>query len=131
MKIQKLFLSLCLLTFLVTGMSQAPTKLFDVKNGNGIVDNGVAQPQATYIVFKNAAAKQAIIDSFATAYDYQATVPDPANPGQTIPNPQSKQAFFNRRLTLFIRDVHKSEQVKVAAKTATDTASAAADADLP
>ena len=121
--------------------AQAPTKLFDVRNGNGIVDNSVAQPQATYIAYKDAAAKQKVLDAFATAYGYPATVPNPAfdsskpvdaqtNP-QTIPNPQTKQAFFNRQLTAYIRDIVRSEAIKTAAKTASDTASTAVDLDLP
>lgn len=121
--------------------AQAPTKLFDVRNGNGIVDNGVTQAQATYIVYKDQPAKQKVLDAFVSAYGYQATVPNPAfdsskpvdaqtNP-QTIPNPQSKQAFFNRQLTAYIRDIVRSEAIKTAAKTASDSAATTADSDLP
>ena len=127
---KQLFLLFTLLLAL-TSVAQTPARLFDVRNGNGIVDNAVAQPFATYIAYKDSASKNKIIDAFATAYGYQANIPDPANPGQTIPNPQSKQGFFNARLTAYIKDVYKAQQVATAAKTASDTAASAADAEVP
>lgn len=115
---------LLLFLFALPLSAQAPTKLFDVKNGNGIVDNGVAQAQATYVVYRDANAKTAIIQAFCDAYGYQATIN-----GQ--PNPQSKQAFFNQQITHYIKDVYRAQLVKTAAEAAGKTAGDNADADLP
>lgn len=111
--------------------AQAPNRLFDVRNGNGTIDGATTYARAVVIPFKDAASEQKIIDSFATAYGYQATIADPANPGQTIPNPQSKKQFFMRQLTRYINDVHRAEVVKTAAKTAGEGAGATADGELP
>ena len=47
---KKTFVAFCLVVLILTAgivsIAQAPTKLFDVRNGNGIIDNGVTQPQA-------------------------------------------------------------------------------------
>lgn len=113
-------------------MATLPQKLFDVRNGNNCVDaDATAYPAATVIVFKDAAAKNKVVDSFATAYGYQATIPDPANPGQTINNPQSKQAFYNARLTDFIRDIYRSVTIRAAEVAAAVTAKTNADGELP
>lgn len=114
-----------------TSDAQIPTRLFYVRNGNGLVENSVTYNRATYIAFKDNASKDAIIDAFCAMGGYTDTVPDPANPGQTIPNPQSKQAFYNKRIEAFIRDTYKSYRVSVAEKAAKATAEAAAEAELP
>jgi hypothetical protein len=113
-----------------------PTKLFDVQNGNGAVLD-VTYPRATLIAFKDNASKDAVIDAFAAMGGYQDTVPnpayDPAVPGSTptIPNPQSKQQFYTKRVTQFIRDTYKSYKISVAEKAAKATAETAAEAELP
>ena len=95
-----IFLSLFFLSIVAT--AQAPTKLFDVRNGNGIVDNGTAQPVATYVAYKDAAAKQAVIDALCDVGNYDAL--DPA----TRP---TKQAFANREITNWLRErVRESRQ---------------------
>lgn len=82
--------------------AQAPSKLFDVRNGNGIVDNGTAQPVATYIAYKDAAAKQAVIDALCDVGNYDALDPT------TRP---SKQAFANREISNWLRErVRESRQ---------------------
>lgn len=69
--------------------AQAPTKLFDVRN---------AGQTATTIEFKDAAAEDAVIDAFAAAGGW---LPNLTNGnGQ----PVTKQQFFNRELSAFIRD---------------------------
>ncbi len=93
----------------------APSKLFDISNGNGAVIGGETVTRGTLIWYANNAAKNKVEDQFALAYGYQATVTNPAfNPAlpvdpitnpATIPNPQSKAAFFNRQLTQFIKDI--------------------------
>lgn len=107
-----------------------PTKLFDIQNGNGAVLD-VTYPRATLIAFKDNAAKDAVMDAFALARGYQAMIPDPANPSNTIPNPQSKQQFFHKSIEQFIRDTYRASKVAVAVNTAKATAEAAADNELP
>lgn len=117
-------LSLFAILFALSITAQTPTKLFDVRNGNGIVDGANVQAFATYIAYKDSTSKNKIIDAFADAYGYQATIE-----GQ--PNPQSKQQFFNAKLTAYIRDVYKAQQVSVAEKAARDSAGTTADGELP
>lgn len=109
----------------------APTKLFSVNNGNGAVINAETATRATLIWFRDNAAKQSVIADFCDAYGYQATVPDPARLGQTIPNPQSQQEFFNDQLRRYIREVIRGQRVQAAADSAGASAGAAADGDLP
>ena len=105
-------------------LAQTPTKLFDVRNGNGIVDGANTQAFATYIAYKDSASKNKIIDAFADAYGYQATIND-------APNSQSKQQFYNAKLTAYIRDVYRAQQIGAAEKVARDSASTTADGELP
>lgn len=102
-----------------------PTKLFNVSNGNNVVESGLTIPAATLIAFRDGAAKNKIIDAVANAGQYQATLPDGS------PNPQSKQQFFNKFLETTLRDIFRNDAISAAAKTAGNTAGAAADADLP
>lgn len=127
-------------TFLVLAFgagtfTQVPTKLFDVRNGNGLTLDAVTYTRATAIVYRDNAAKDKVESAFATAYGYQETIPNP-NAGQegqpaTIPNPESKRAFMQKQLTRYIKDIVRSEDIKAAAKTAGDNAAASVDADLP
>lgn len=116
---------------------QVPTRLFDVRNGNGLVENGTTYNRATYIAFKDNASKDAIIDAVCAMGGYQATIPNPAyDPNvegsqPTIPNPQTKQAFFNKRIEQFLRDNYKAWKISTAEKAAKATAESAADAELP
>lgn len=110
---------------------QIPTRLFDVRTGNGAIDNGTTYPQATLIVFKDKASKDAVIAAFADQYNYQATVPDPADAGKTIANPQNQTQFFNARLTSFIKEVYTASGINAATKTARENAKTAADAVVP
>ena len=63
-----------LLFVAITASAQAPNKLFAVKNGNGIVDNGVTQDQAVYIVFKDAAAKLTVTDALCDTANFGALI---------------------------------------------------------
>lgn len=119
---KKLLFLIAFLAFPLT--AQVPTRLFDVRNGNGIVDGANAYAAATYIAYKDAASKNKIIDAFCAAYGYQTTIG-----GQ--PNPQSKQAFYNQQLTRFIKEVYKAQLVKAAAETAGKNAGDSADAEVP
>lgn len=79
---KKLFLLFALL-FAVTVSAQAPNKLFAVKNGNGLVDNGVTQDQAIYIVFKDAAAKLTVMDALCDTANFKGLIrPEGETPQQ-------------------------------------------------
>jgi hypothetical protein len=47
-------------------------------------------------------------------YNYSATVADPENPGQTIPNPESPNQFANRMVRTYIRQVVEADAVNQA-----------------
>lgn len=121
---KQVFSLILLLGFLLTTQGQIPTKLFDVKNGNGAVHSGTTYPDATLIAYKDSVSKSAIIDAFADTYGYQATI-------NGSPNPQNKQAFFNQTLQNFIKGIYKTQKSQVAQNAARVTAEAAADAELP
>lgn len=130
-------------TFLLslTMHAQAPTKLFDVANGNGATVGGITADRATIIWYRDNQAKNKVMQAFGDAYGYQANIPNPAfdstkpvdpvtNPA-TIPNPQGLQVFFNKQVSNYIRDVVRGQLVKSAAEQAAAAAGAAEDADLP
>jgi hypothetical protein len=141
MKIKTILTLLIFLTCGFVSSAQAPARLFDVRNGNGIVDGGTVQPVATFIVFKDTAAKQKVIDSFAYIYGYVANVPnpdfdpkkaiDPVTNPQLVPNPQSKQSFFNQQILKFLRQTVKMADVDLAIKAAEADTNNALDAILP
>lgn len=120
---------------------QIPTGLLDVRSGNGLTINSGGDAgtytRATYIAFKDNASKDAIIDAVCAMGRYQETVPNPAyNPNvvgsqPTMPNPVSKQAFFNKRLRDFLRDNYRAYKISVAEKAAKAAAETTADAELP
>lgn len=103
---KKLFL-LLLLLITASAFAQAPTKLFDFRNGNGIVDGATAQPFAFYVAFKDNPAKQAVIDALCDVGNYDAL--DPA----TRP---TKQAFALRELQFHLRDVVRQSRDRTAQK---------------
>lgn len=101
----KKLLSLSLVFLSVTVAAQAPTKLLEVRNGNNIVDNGVSQLFATYIAYKDNAAKQNVIDALCDLGNYDAL--DPA----TRP---SRQAFANQEIKNWLRDKVKQNRQRLA-----------------
>lgn len=46
-----------------------------------------------------------VTDALCASGGYQAQIPDPANPGQTIPNPVGKPAFAKSVVSNWIRNV--------------------------
>lgn len=74
----KKLLLLSILLFTVGAQAQAPTRLFAVRNGNGIIDAGVTQDQAIYIVFKDASWKLAAMDALCDTANFGALI-RPAN----------------------------------------------------
>ncbi len=61
-----------------------------------------------------AAPRNRIINAFASAYGYSATIPDPANPGATLPNPVTTADFAVDKISEYIQAVVKGEEVKTA-----------------
>jgi hypothetical protein len=98
-------------------MPAIPTKLFDVRQGNNSVDSdATVYPRATLIVFRDNAAKDAVIDAFADVHGWEAM------DAGTRPN---KQAFFNQELQYLIRETvrqsrERTEQKKIVAPVLTD-----------
>lgn len=97
----KKLLSFSLVFLSITVSAQAPAKLLDVRNGNGIVDGGVTQAQATYIAYKDAAAKTDVIDALCDLGNY-----DALNPA-TRP---SRQNFANQEIRNWLRDKVKQNR---------------------
>jgi hypothetical protein len=61
-----------------------------------------------------------IVEALAVAYHYQVTIPDPQNPNETIPNPESKAAFGRRMIKeLIIEQVRKGEHMAAMAAVQT------------
>ena len=52
-----------------------------------------------------------IVDAMALHYGYQATIPDPANAGQTIANPETKTQFAKSQIRRIIMEAVKSAEV--------------------
>lgn len=98
-------------------MPAIPTKLFDVRNGNNAVDSDTTvYPNATIIVFRDAAAKTAAIDAVCDVGNYASL--DPA----TRP---TKQVFYTREIQFWLRDKvrqsrDKTEQAKIVAPDVSD-----------
>lgn len=120
---------------LANPVAAPPTKLFDVRNGDGAVIGAETYPDALIIVFKTAAAKNTLAQDFADVYNYPATVPctAPNTPvagctvGQPVANPQNKGGFFRDKLKDFLKRTHS----EAAAITAMNAARVAADAETP
>ena len=105
------------------------TKLFDFRQGNNSIDSDTTvYPRATLMVFRDNAAKQNVIAAFALLGSYSATIPDPNNPGQTIANPQSEQAFFMAELTAFVNGKVREARHRTAAIAAANNVT---ETDLP
>lgn len=77
-----------------------------------------------------AAAEERVHDAFASAYGWEAEVPDPDNPGQTIPNPQSKADFTAERIVAFVKEVVAGQEAAAAAETAREQAAEKARNDV-
>lgn len=50
------------------------------------------------------AQMQNVVDAYTKQFGYQDTTPDPANPGGTIPNPETKQQFVQRMIRNSIKE---------------------------
>lgn len=83
------------------------------------------QPQAdvTLKITFPAAQSNRLLNAFVKQYGYTAQVPDPANPGQTIPNPVSKRDFAEQVLESFVlQSVEAAEKNEAAEKARREAA---------
>ena len=65
-----------------------------------------------------------IVSAFSAIYGYQANIPDPNNPGQTIPNPVTPQEFARQQIIRYVKDVTRQylqEQSQAAAPAVAPT----------
>ena len=85
---------------------------------------------ATIIVTIPDAQVARVRNAFAIAYNYQATIPDPANPGSTIPNPESKTQFAQRKVREYVKEVVKSVEAPTAGEVARKAAATAVDNEI-
>lgn len=69
-----------------------------------------------------AGQKSGITQDFAAATGWQADVPDPANPGETIPNPITRAKWLDARIDAHVRAVVRDYRLAVARATADQTA---------
>lgn len=81
------------------------TKIFGVRNGNGVVDNGVTINHATLISYPDAQSKQIVIDALCSTGNYDA-LPEGTRP--------SKQAFANDELRNWLNAKVKEHRAKLA-----------------
>lgn len=63
------------------------------------------------------------IQAACASYGYRSTVPDPANPGQVITNPQTPAQFAQQKVVDYCVEVVRSYQTELAAQQARKTAS--------
>lgn len=67
-----------------------------------------------------------LVAALGWEFNYQATIPDPNNPGQTIPNPETAQQFAYRMVVQFTKDqikkynLYVAQQAQAAANAAVD-----------
>lgn len=73
------------------------------------------------------AAVTRVTDAFTKQFAYQDTIPDPNNPGATIPNPETKAQFVQRMIRNYIKEVVASYEARVAGDTAAQQARVAID----
>jgi hypothetical protein len=59
--------------------------------------------------------------AFAAAYNYQPTIPDPNNPGQTIPNPVSIDQFVKQQVIRYVKTIVREHEAHIADATARAT----------
>ncbi len=72
------------------------------------------------------AQKARVIDAFVTAFNYEDEVEDPENPGEMIPNPESKAKMVKREIARYVKDVVKAQELRTA-----DASTRQAFSDVP
>lgn len=71
----------------------------------------------------------AILDAFVKQHGWTATIPDPANPGQTIPNPVTRAQHGKSIIQLFIKESAKAYRANQEAEKARATEAATAETE--
>lgn len=66
--------------------------------------------------------KQNITSDFAAATGWQATVPDPGNPGQTMPNPVTRAKWLDNKIDAYVRATVRDYRLAQARAAADATA---------
>lgn len=66
--------------------------------------------------------KTNITQDFAAATGWQANVPDPQNPGQTMPNPITRAKWLDNKIDAYVRATVRDYRLAVARQTADATA---------
>lgn len=51
-------------------------------------------------------------NKLALEFNYPATIPDPNNPGETIPNPETKAQWNHRHIGMKIKEMYKNQRDK-------------------
>jgi hypothetical protein len=57
-------------------------------------------------------------NTLALEFNYQENIPDPNNPGERIPNPETKTAFNHRMIGLKIKEAYWNQKKKAAREAA-------------
>jgi hypothetical protein len=70
------------------------------------------------------------VQAACASYGYRTTVPDPANPGQLIPNPQTPAKFAQQKVIDYCVEVVRAYQTEVSAQQARKAASDSLDAQV-
>ena len=60
------------------------------------------------------AQKARVVDAFVTAFNYRDDVEDPENPGEMIPNPETKGEMVKREIVQYVKDVVKAQEKRAA-----------------
>ena len=63
-----------------------------------------------------------VVDTVSTYWGYQTNIPDPANPGQTISNPQTRGQFVKARIAQFVKDSYIAARASQGADSGRTTA---------
>ena len=85
-------------------------------------NNKQKNPPQTQNVTYTAIIPPDVLTLFLEEQGYQAQIPDPANPGQMKPNPETVQQFVIRTLDEFIHGSAVSAEKKAAAEAAREAA---------
>lgn len=71
-----------------------------------------------------------VINGVAYANGYLDNIPNPSNPAQTIPNPETKAEFFLRRTREYWKECVKAYETKLAIETARATIESTVNQDI-
>lgn len=53
-----------------------------------------------------------ILDSVTNYLNYQENVTDPENPGEQIPNPQTRKSYLDARVLNYLKECYRAEKSK-------------------